>query len=44
MEDSRKKTYEFPVTEVIGIKLEGIVCTSGEIPDFGSGWDFDFIF
>lgn len=39
----RKKTfYEAPVTEVIEIRQEGIVCASegkdGEVPDMTSGW------
>ena len=42
MEESYKKTYELPVTEVIGIKLEGIVCASDEIPDFDFGGEFVF--
>lgn len=39
MENSRKKTYELPVTEVIEVKSEGIVCASGEVPGMAHGWD-----
>ena len=42
MEESRKITYEFPETEVIGIKLEAVVCVSNEIPDFDFGGEFIF--
>ena len=37
-----KQPYESPVTEVIEIRQEGIVCASegkdGEVPDMTSGW------
>ena len=42
MEESRNNIYEPPVTEVIEMVQEGIVCASGEVPDFGHGWDLDF--
>ena len=42
MKDLRLITYESPVTEVIEVKSEGIVCASGEVPDMGHGWDLDF--
>ena len=42
MEVLRLITYESPVTEVIEVMLEGIVCDSGEVPDMGHGWDLDF--
>ena len=42
MEDLRLITYESPVTKVIDVKSEGIVCASGEVPDMGHGWDLDF--
>ena len=42
MKDLRLITYESPVTEVIEVMLEGIVCASGEVPDMGHGWDLDF--
>lgn len=37
-----KKKYNPPVTEVIELKAEGIICASGEVPDMGHGWDMDF--
>lgn len=37
----KKFIYEAPVTEVIGVKQEGIVCASGEVPDMDHGWDID---
>ena len=40
MEVLRLITYESPVTEVIEVMLEGIVCTS--VPDMEHGWDLDF--
>ena len=46
MEDLRLITYESPVTGVIEVKTEGIVCDSdddgGEVPDMEHGWDMDF--
>ena len=42
MKDLRLITYESPVTEVIEVILEGIVCTSGEVPNMEHGWDLDF--
>ena len=44
MEVLRLITYESPVTEVIEVMLEGIVCASGEgeVPDMEHGWDLDF--
>ena len=42
MEVSRLITYESPVTEVIEVMLEGIVCDSDEVPDIVYGWDLDF--
>ena len=42
MEDIRLITYESPVTEVIEVKSEGIVCASGEVPDMEHGWDLEF--
>ena len=42
MEVSRIIKYEPPVTEVIEFRQEGIVCASGEVPDFQHGWDLDF--
>ena len=42
MEESRKNTYELPVMKVIEIKPKGIVCASGEVPDFYYGWDLEF--
>ena len=42
MEESRKRAYEYPVTEVIGVKLEAVVCVSDEIPDFDFGGEFVF--
>ncbi len=41
MEDNLKK-YNPPVTEVIELKAEGIICASGEAPDMEHGWDLDF--
>lgn len=37
-----KKKYNSPVTEVMELKIEGIICASGEVPDMGRGWDMDF--
>ena len=52
MEESRKIAYERPLAEDVVIKLEGIVCATGdyddgnrhagEVPDMGHGWDLDF--
>ena len=42
MEESRKYTYDLPVTKVIEIKPKGIVCDSGEVPDMQHGWDLEF--
>ena len=42
MEVLRLITYESPVTEVIEVMFEGIVCASGEVPDMEHGWDLDF--
>ena len=42
MKDLRLITYESPVTEVIEVKSEGIVCASGEVPGMSHGWDLDF--
>ena len=42
MEVLRLITYESPVTEVIEVMLEGIVCASGEVPNMEHGWDLDF--
>ena len=42
MKDLRLITYESPVTEVIEVKSEGIVCASGEVPDMEHGWDLEF--
>ena len=42
MKDLRLISYESPVTEVIEVKSEGIVCASGEVPGMGHGWDLDF--
>jgi hypothetical protein len=41
MEDNLKK-YNPPVTEVIELKAEGIICASGEVPGMEHGWDLDF--
>lgn len=30
------------MTEVIELKLEGVICASGEVPDFEEGWELDF--
>ena len=38
---SSQNTYEPPVTEVIELMQEGIVCASGEVPDMEHGWDLD---
>ena len=35
MEEPRKRTYEPPVTEVVIVKTEGIICLSGEFNGFG---------
>lgn len=37
----KKTFYEAPVTEVIEIRQEGIVCASGEVPGMSHGWDID---
>ncbi|MBO4924423.1 MAG: hypothetical protein J5382_09930 [Bacteroidales bacterium] len=37
----KKTFYEDPVTEVIEIRQEGIVCASGEVPGMSHGWDID---
>ena len=42
MEVLRLITYESPVTEVIEVMSEGIVCASGEVPGMEHGWDLDF--
>ena len=42
MEVLRLITYVSPVTEVIEVMLEGIVCASGEVPNMERGWDLDF--
>ena len=42
MEVLRLITYESPVTEVIEVMSEGIVCASGEVPDMEHGWDLEF--
>ena len=46
MEDSRKMEYVLPVTEVMEVKSEGIVCATGDVPatvpGMGHGWDLDF--
>lgn len=42
MEDLRLISYESPVTKVIEVMLEGIVCDSDEVPDIVYGWDLDF--
>ena len=42
MEDSTRITYEPPLTEIIEIQSEGIVCASGEAPDMEHGWDLVF--
>ena len=42
MKGLRLITYESPVTEVIEVKSEGIVCASGEVPDMSHGWDLVF--
>ena len=44
MEESRKIIYRPPVTEVVEVKFEGIVCDSGagEVPDMEHGWDLEF--
>ena len=42
MEVLRLITYESPVTEVIEVMFDGIVCASGIIPDMEHGWDLDF--
>ena len=42
MEGLRLINYESPVTEVIEVKTEGIVCASGEVPGMEHGWDLDY--
>jgi hypothetical protein len=42
MEESRIIAYERPLAEAVVIKLEGIVCATGEVPDMEHGWDLDF--
>jgi hypothetical protein len=42
MEGLRLINYESPVTEVIEVMSEGIVCDSGVIPDMEPGWDLIF--
>ena len=37
-----KKKYNSPVTEIMELKTEGIICASDEIPDIVPGWDLDF--
>ena len=39
MEDSHILQYEPPVTEVIEIKSEGIICQSGGLTDYNHGTD-----
>lgn len=41
MKDNFKKYYP-PTTEVIELKLEGVICASGVVPDFDEGWELDF--
>ena len=41
MKDDLMKYYP-PTTEVIELKLEGVICASGEVPDFEEGWELIF--
>ena len=34
MEQSEKKVYEAPVVQIFEVKSEGVICASGEHPDY----------
>ena len=43
MEDSIKSSYYPPVTEVIEINQEGVICGSDDgVPGMAHGWDLEF--
>jgi hypothetical protein len=37
-----KEQYISPVCEVLEIKPEGIIATSGEVPKMTPGWEWNF--
>ena len=41
MNDNLKLDYATPVTEVMELVEEGVVCASGSTEQFGSGYSYD---
>ena len=42
METKKKKEYAAPVTDVVELKTEGVLCGSGDpTPKFGDSWGWD---